>query len=171
MDTHNQWFKRRIVRREFWMFYGVPGLLAGVWFGSLPAPSPPPPISMDRMTQRKTERNRDNLLAGDGEKGGAKSHDWKKACMVLHISFSILWWYERKKERSFIFFAQHSIQHGLYAIGKRLWNITLRCTMNTEWPKGVNVAVLRGTARIGQISPVSHPGARAAYPHSYRCHF
>jgi hypothetical protein len=32
--------------------------------------------------------------------------------------------------------------------------------------------VPRGTARIGQISPVSHPGAPCSLsPHSYRCHF
>jgi hypothetical protein len=33
------------------------------------------------------------------------------------------------------------------------------------------VAVPRETARIGQISPVSHPGALCSLSHSYRCHF
>ncbi len=92
----------------------------------------------------------------------SSSNSWRKTLiptvlwLLLTLIFEKRCKKERKKERSFIFFAQLSIQHGLYATGNRLWYITLQYTLHTEWPKGLNVAVLRGTARIGQISPVSH---------------
>ncbi len=49
--------------------------------------------------------------------------------------------------------------------------IDTKTWINTKWPRGLIVAVPRGTARIGQIALFPTQGPRAAYPHSYRCHF
>jgi hypothetical protein len=55
------------------MIYGEPGLLAVVWFGSSPTPSPSLVIMLDRQHTGRL-RKRDNVLTGDVGRGWARSH-------------------------------------------------------------------------------------------------
>jgi hypothetical protein len=67
------------------MIYRGPGLLAVVWFGSLPTLSPPYPVSrLDRRRHTGRLRKRDNLLTGEGEGGWSRSRIIPQESLVLY---------------------------------------------------------------------------------------
>ncbi len=77
--------------KEYWTIYRNPGILAVVWFGSSPTPSPRTVSKLDRR-HREILRKRDNLLKEEGGVDGGRSQiTQQRESQVFYKSFTTLW--------------------------------------------------------------------------------